>query len=227
MKKLIGIILALCMLSTMASAATPTISDENVDQKAMTVSFKYAGIAEGAQATMLAYEVTDAMIKEKAIPDFVDNTTTPIKGIDQEGVDADGFSFKVAEGYTGKIVVKIGGTDMDPVAFLVEFKKATQRVTFIWGDVNSDGYVNDLDGNNILSFYYGGSAVINGTGNFTATPNSISSCAGKLEATSASTTYVTVSNSSAGTLNSSSTVFSATFSFLIISIFLKLLKLFL
>ena len=157
MKILIGIILALCMLSTMAFAATPTISDENVDQKAMTVSFKYAGIAEGAQATMLAYEVTDAMITEATpIPAYVNEATTPIKGIDQEGVDADGFSFKVAEGYTGKIVVKIGGTDMEPAAFLVEFKAATQTVTVLWGDVNGDGSIDVGDASDIIKAITGG-----------------------------------------------------------------------
>jgi hypothetical protein len=154
MKKLIGIILAVCMLGTMASAATVTGDATASDLTAMTVTVNYAGIADGAQATLLAYKVADTATAD-AIPAYVDEETTPIVGIDQEVEDGQ-FTFKVADDFRGKIAVKVGGTDVDaPVAFLVEFADAPEvpegvEITVLYGDVNGDGEIGSTDASLIL-----------------------------------------------------------------------------
>jgi hypothetical protein len=157
MKKLIGIILAVCMLGTMASAATVTGEATASDLSAMTVSVTYAGIADGAQATLLAYKVADTATAD-AIPAYVDEETTPIVGIDQE-VEDGAFTFKVADTFRGKIAVKVGGTDVDaPAAFLVEFVDAPEEpegveITLLYGDVNGDGEITNTDAGLVLQLY--------------------------------------------------------------------------
>lgn len=142
MKKIVGLILALCMLCTVASAATVTGSATASDLTDMTVTVTYAGLASDAQATLFAYKVADTATAT-AIPAYVDETTTPIVGIDQEAADGT-FTFKVASTFRGKIAVKVGGTDVEtPVAFLVEFKDSS--IAVLYGDVNGDGKVNATD----------------------------------------------------------------------------------
>ena len=154
MKKLIGIILAVCMLGTIASAAAVTGNATASDLTEMTVSVTYAGIADGAQATLLAYKVADTATAD-AVPAYVDEETTPIVGIDQEIVDG-AFSFKVAADFRGKIAVKVGGTDVEtPAAFLVEFADAPEEpegveITLLYGDVNGDGAADEADASLIL-----------------------------------------------------------------------------
>ena len=155
MKKLIGIILALCMLTTMASAAV-TGNATASDLEKMTVTVTYAGLAADAQATLLAYKVADSATAS-SIPAF-DNNPLSIVGIDQEAVDGS-FEFKVAKTFRGKIAVKVGGTDALPATFLVEFKETSDGVTFIWGDVNGDGTVDVTDGTAIINSTSGGQKI--------------------------------------------------------------------
>ena len=149
MKKLLSIVLAFCMLFTMVSAANTITQDGDavLNTSERTVTVKFVGIPETEQATLLAYEVTAEMIAkakadaeaadedpETAVPAYVDEETTPIKGIDQatvstitttvEEVRVSSFTFKVAADYVGKMVVKVGGTDADPIAMIVEFVAA-------------------------------------------------------------------------------------------------------
>lgn len=162
MKKIIGIVLALCMLFTMASAATIDAATATPDTTEYTVAITYEGLDSTAQATMLAYEVDDNATLED-FPAFVDTETTPIVGIDQSVADGS-FSFKVADGYVGTIAVMIGGTDVaEPKAMLVKFEttsggddEETVEISFIWGDVDGDGTVSAADGIAIVNSTNGG-----------------------------------------------------------------------
>ena len=165
MKKLIGIMLVICMLFTVAAAANTITQngDPVLNDADRTVTVKFAGIPGTEQATLFAYEVTDAMITEATpIPAFVSNEATPIKGIDQATVSAitttegetsvTSFTFKVAADYVGKMVVKVGGTDATPISMLVEFEAAgsgegekPETTILIVGDVNMDGTLNATD----------------------------------------------------------------------------------
>ena len=150
MKKIIGIVLTLCMLCTMASAATITNAVATPDTDEMTVSITYDALAN-AQATMLAYVVADGSTVEE-FPAFVDTTTTPIVGIDQATSDGT-FDFKVADDFEGTIAVMIGGTGIDePAEMIVTFAQTSEgvEITLNYGDVNGDGSADEADASLIL-----------------------------------------------------------------------------
>ncbi|MBE7011265.1 MAG: hypothetical protein E7415_01165 [Ruminococcaceae bacterium] len=154
MKKLIGIILAVCMLGTLASAAA--ITDAAATATGSTVYVTYTALADNAQATMLAYKVADdASIEVADSIKYVDEDTTPIVGIDQNASDGT-FTFKVADDFEGKIVIKVGGTDVDTpdVVVLADFVKAEEGtvITLSYGDVNGDGEVTGMDASLIIQY---------------------------------------------------------------------------
>lgn len=150
MKKLIGIVLALCMLCTVASAATVNNAAATADDTDMTVSITYDALAD-AQATMLAYKVADGSTVEN-FPAFADTTTTPIVGIDQAVSDGT-FDFKVAEDFEGTIAILIGGDGIDnPAKLIVTFEAASEgvQITLNYGDVNGDGKADEADASLIV-----------------------------------------------------------------------------
>ena len=153
MKKIVGIIVAFTMLFTMASAlefGQGTGYDETTGR----VVAVYTGYSYN-QATMLAYDVTNV---EGATVDtaFVDTTTTPIVGIDQKTADGS-FSFPIADDFSGKIVLMIGGTDETPIKMLLSINEGNvEKIVFVCGDVNGDGVANGVDASYIMGSTTGG-----------------------------------------------------------------------
>ena len=152
MKKIIGIILAVCMLSTMAFAASPISGTATAsDLDTMTVTIEYTGVAPDAQATMFAYKVADTA-EVGAIPAF-SGLYTDIVGIDQEVTDGE-FVFSVDAAFRGKIAVMVGGEAIsEPMTWLVEFAEKEDEgleITLKYGDVNGDDAVDGKDASLIL-----------------------------------------------------------------------------
>ncbi len=174
MKKFVGIIAALAMLCSVASAAELTLGSSQYDEANQKIVAIYTGYTAGTQATMLAYDVTD--IDGASIDtEFVDTTTTPIMGIDQ--YDASGnFEFPIPEDFEGKIAIRIGGADVEtPIKALVEVKKSTGGeeggegegettviFSYVWGDVTGDGEITAADVTAIYTTFAGGTGISSG-----------------------------------------------------------------
>ncbi len=169
MKRFVGIIAALTLLCSVASAASvtwtevegetiyPTYSEETNQVVAI-----YTPFTDG-QATLLAYKVAaDATVD--AIPAYQDETNTPIVGIDQ-GTPSGEFAFTlpstVADG--DKIAVMIGGTGLDPISALVtigtdeEGNPVVETIEVMWGDINGDGSLKAGDATALSNAALGGS----------------------------------------------------------------------
>ena len=197
MKKLIGIILAVCMLGTIAFATDAAVSpitgtatevEPNADAgiTGYSIAVRYEGLASTAQATMLAYDVTSVANATEKTP--FDAKTTPIVGIDQTPANGvfeialgDTFMNDVAAGASRKIVVKVGGTDVNvPMSWLVTFTKAAvtpgpgeggeeggddemvEVILAVCGDVNGNGVADANDASLILTATVGGSKTVGG-----------------------------------------------------------------
>ncbi len=161
MKRFVGIIAALTMLCSVASAAAVTWDEANssYSDETSTVVAIYTGLDESAQATLLAYKVDDD-VTVKSIPEF-SGEENDIVGIDQKAADGR-FEFAIPKDFTGKkIAFMIGGTDVEtPAKGLVEVgvaepepgdKEIKVEVTILWGNINGDDSVDERDAVAIIS----------------------------------------------------------------------------
>ena len=158
MKKLMAAAVAAAMVLGSTAAVGALEFGENTGYKegTKTVVALYTGYTEYAQATMLAYDVS-GIEGATAMTEFVDNTTTPIMGIDQKTADGT-FEFPVDENYSGKMVLMVGGTDEEPIRMLLDINGGqVETITFICGDVNGDGVADDKDASLIMISTTGGS----------------------------------------------------------------------
>ena len=113
---------------------------------------EYIGYTEDSQATMLAYDVSGI---ETPLPEtpLKDIKQTPIIGISQKRANGT-FSFTVPSGFSGRIVLVIGGEGETPIRVLLEVDGGTVYNVAVPGmvekDFNADGSIYTLkDGDTV------------------------------------------------------------------------------
>lgn len=136
MKKTAATVIALMILCTTSVFAL------NISEKAHyvggsdTISVEYSGYTQNAQATMLAYDVSNLSVPLPETP-LEDITRTPIIGISQKSADGS-FSFTVPTNFSGRIVLLIGGEGETPIRVLLEVDGGTVYNVAVPGMVEKD-----------------------------------------------------------------------------------------
>ena len=115
MKKIISLIMALSLLSTFVFAADFG-GGTGYDKDNNKITVTYTGYAN-EEMTVLVYDVTDIEGATKETL-FDSLSQTPVVGIDQS-VATGSFDIPLASGFTGKVVIVLGGETANPVRMLL------------------------------------------------------------------------------------------------------------
>ena len=105
MKKIVSVLLAVLMLSTVAFGAEYSITGQDFDRVADEITVNYSGHS-GEYMTIFVYDVTKISEASEETPWNVENT--PVIGIDQ-AIGEGSFNIKVKNDFTGKVVIALGG----------------------------------------------------------------------------------------------------------------------
>lgn len=105
MKKIVSVLLAVLMLSTIVFGAEYSITNQDFNRIADEITVNYSGYS-GEYMTVFVYDVTNVLEASENTPWNVDNT--PIIGLDQ-AVGEGSFNIKVKPDFTGKVVIVLGG----------------------------------------------------------------------------------------------------------------------
>lgn len=105
MKKIVSVLLAVLMLSTVAFGAEYSITGQEFDRVADEITVNYSGHS-GEDMTVFVYDVTKISEASEETPWNVENT--PVIGLDQ-AIGEGSFNIKVKNDFTGKVVIVLGG----------------------------------------------------------------------------------------------------------------------
>ena len=105
MKKIVSVLLAVLMLSTVAFGAEYSITNQDFNRVEDEIIITYLGHS-GEYMTVFVYDVTSIAEASENTPWNVENT--PIIGLDQ-AIGEGSFNIKVKNDFTGKVVIILGG----------------------------------------------------------------------------------------------------------------------
>lgn len=134
MKKIVALLIAVMMVSTVAFGAGIL---NTTTYESRTITVKYDGFTGGEQATVMAYT-----IEAGAANTEWDGEETSIIGLDQEASDGE-FVIPLAEDYTGQIGVYVGSESTGLLTYVITLESGlpTEITTENVTNINGKTYV--------------------------------------------------------------------------------------